>query len=63
MLLFLFIYSQVVVSEKSTISKLIYKYKLFEVKNGDNLIDKKMLLFIVNLQWVICLVSHFIDSQ
>ena len=34
--------------KKLTILKLIYRYKLFEVKNRDNLIEINLLLFAAN---------------
>lgn len=34
--------------EKSITSKLIYKYRLFEVKNGDNFMEVDLLLFVTN---------------
>ena len=36
------------VSEKSIILKLIHGYKSLKIKNKDNLIDKKSLLFAIN---------------
>ena len=34
--------------EKSTISKFIHGYKFLKAKNGDNLVDKELLLFTTN---------------
>ena len=45
---FLLIYSQVVISEKSTTLKLIHRYKPLKVKIGDNLVEIELLLFIAN---------------
>ena len=36
------------VSKKSTISKLMRRYKPLKAKNRDNLVDKKTLLFATN---------------
>ena len=45
---FLLIRLQVVVYERSTISKLICRYKPLEAKNRNNLIKAKLLLFTAN---------------
>lgn len=42
------VYLQIEVSENSSISKHVRKYKPPKVKNGDNLVDKKLLLFTSN---------------
>lgn len=36
------------VFERLIISKLIHGYKPLEAKNGDNFVEKKMLLFVAN---------------
>ena len=36
------------VSEKSTISKLMHRCKPLEAKNGDNLVEAELLLFAAN---------------
>lgn len=38
----------VVVSEKSIILKFICRYKSFEAKNKDNLVETNLLLFVAN---------------
>lgn len=45
---FLLICLQVVLSEKSTKSKLIHRYKLFKIKNKDNLVKAELLFFTAN---------------
>ena len=45
---FLLIYIRIMISKKSITSKLICGYKFFEVKNKNNLVNKKLLLFAAN---------------
>lgn len=45
---FLLICLQVIVFEKSTILKFIYRYRLFEGKNKNNLVKTDLLLFAAN---------------
>lgn len=45
---FLLIYFQVMVSEKSRTLKSMRKYKLFKIKNKNNLVNKNFLLFASN---------------
>lgn len=48
MTFFSLIYLQIMLFEKSMTSKLICKYRLFEIKNRDNLVKANLLLFTAN---------------